>query len=180
MGEYADMSTRAAGVVLGVGLWTLCLSLSAAATEPADYSAYRSEVEEGVVLAGSLDLTALRAAHPGAVRVVDLRTEPEGTPEEAASAAELGISYTNIPVAGARIDPAQVAELRAVLAGKDSGELLVVHCGTGNRAGMLWGAMLLEDGMPLADVEAEVAGVVTKTPINDALEAYAKSLDAGL
>ena len=163
-------------------LWALCLTVwaSAAAAESGDYSAYTSEVEEGVVLAGSLDLAALRAAHPGTVRVVDLRTEPEGTPEEAASAADLDIEYTNIPVAGARIEPAQVAELRSVLEGVQAGELLVVHCGTGNRAGMLWGAMLLEDGMPLSEVEAEVAGVVTKAPINDALKAYAKSLDAGL
>lgn len=143
-------------------------------------SPYVSEVDDGVVLAGTLDLEALRASHDGTVRIVDLRTEPEGAPEEAAAAAALSLEYTNIPVAGASVVPEQVAALRAALDGVAPGELLVVHCGTGNRAGMLWGAMLLEDGMALEDVEKTVSGVVTKAPINDALKAYAKTLDGGL
>ena len=118
-------------------------------------SPYVSEVDDGVVLAGTLDLEALRASHDGTVRIVDLRTEPEGAPEEAAAAAALSLEYTNIPVAGASIVPEQVAALRAALDGVAPGELLVVHCGTGNRAGMLWGAT--ETGRYPARVSGELA-----------------------
>jgi hypothetical protein len=45
---------------------------------------------------------------------------------------------------------------------------------------MLWGSMKLEAGVPLEQVQENVSGVVTKAPISEALEAYAKSLDAGL
>jgi hypothetical protein len=76
------------------------------------YSEYLSQVEDNVVLAGALDLDVLRASHQGAIRVVDLRTEGEGAPEEAAAAETLGIGYTNIPVSSAAIDAAQVGALR--------------------------------------------------------------------
>jgi len=165
------------GITSALSLAGLLVWTSSASAEAGAFSPYASEVEEGVVLAGTLDLTALKASHDGTVRVVDLRTEPEGTPEEATAAAALGLDYTNIPVAGASIDPEQVAALRAVLDGVPSGDLLVVHCASGNRAGMLWGAMLLENGMSLEEVEQAVSGVVTKAPIAEALKAYAQTLD---
>ncbi len=162
-------------MVLGwMALWA-----SAALAETAAYSPFSSEVDDGVVLAGTLDLAALRASHEGTIRVIDLRTEPEGTPVEAAAAADLGMVYTNIPVAGASIDPVQVGQLRDALSPSASEDLVIVHCASGNRAGMLWGAMLLEEGVPLTEVEEKVAGVVTKAPITGALEAYSKSLESG-
>jgi uncharacterized protein (TIGR01244 family) len=163
--------------------WLLWLGLLLAGQVSADqgaFSDYQSQVADGVVLAGTLDLEALRASHNGTIRVVDLRTEPEGTPEEEAEAEKLGLEYTNIPVPGAVINPDQVAELRTALAGAEEGDLVVVHCASGNRAGMLWGAMKLEAGVPLEQVQENVSGVVTKAPVSEALEAYAKSLDAGL
>ena len=172
--------------LLVVGLLTVSLGSAGnlmardEAASAADFSAYQSTVAPGVVLAGALDLQKLRDSHRGDIRIIDLRTEAEGTPEEAAAAGALGLSYANIPVAGALIEPGQVAELRGLLDAAQPGDLVVVHCGTGNRAGMLWGAAELERGVPLETVLEDVSGVVTKEPISDALEAYAAERDAGL
>lgn len=125
------------------GLWT-ATACSADATsdnaEPASgFSDYLSEVREGVYLAGLLDLQALRKESDGPIRVIDLRTAAEGTDAEAAAAESLGLDYTNIPVSSVTVDPAQVDALRATLSGLDRDTLVVVHCATGNRAGLLWG-----------------------------------------
>ena len=152
----------------------------ARAAEDTPYSPYLSQVEDNVVLAGALDLDALRASREGTIRVIDRRTEGEGAPEEAAAAAALGISYTNIPVSSATIDSAQVAELKDALGAARPDELVVVHCRSGNRAGLLWGAAQLEAGVPLEVVQENVSGIVTSEPIAEGLESYAKQLDAGL
>lgn len=163
------------------------VSVTAAAEETspvngngASFSEYLSEVDENVYLAGTLDLDALRNVKDGPIQIIDLRTASEGTEEEAAAAAALGLDYANIPVSSATVDPVQVDALRAALAGVDPEALVVVHCASGNRAGLLWGAVQLADGVPLDTVRAEVSPVLTKQPVIDGLDAYAKTVDAGL
>jgi len=173
------MKDRMAALLVGLACAAL-LAGSVQADDELAFSKYMSQVDENVVLAGLLDLEALRATHSGSIRVVDLRTAPEGAPEEAMVAEELGLEYTNIPVASAAVDAAQVAALRSALDEAGEGDLVVVHCASGNRAGMLWGAMQLEAGVPLDQVKEAVSGIVTKAPVTEGLEAYAKTLDAGL
>ena len=178
-------------VNLNIGSWLtlMCLLVCATAvraddqstqvSEGAEFSVYSSEVGENLVLAGELDLQALRAAHDGGILVVDLRTEKEGAPEEAAAAQALGLAYTNIPVSSAEIDASQVSALQQALDGASADDLVVVHCRSGNRAGLLWGATQLEAGVPIGEVHERVSGIVTMEPISQGLEAYAKRLDAG-
>lgn len=152
----------------------------ARADEAARYSEYLSQVGENRVLAGALDLNALRSSYEGSIRVIDLRTAAEGAAEEAIEAEGLGMEYANIPVSSAVVDAAQVAALRDTLNAAGPDELVVVHCRSGNRAGLLWGALQLEAGKPLEQVQEEVSGVVTAPRIVEGLAAYAKTLDAGL
>jgi len=157
----------------------LLLSLAARAGDAAGaYSEHLQQVDDHTVIAGALNLDALHAAHPADVLVVDLRTPPEGTAAEAEAAAALGIDYTNIPVAGTTVDPLQVEQLRAALADANDDTLVVVHCASGNRAALLWGAMQLTDGASLPDVQAELSAVLTKEPAIEGLAAYARTLDA--
>jgi uncharacterized protein (TIGR01244 family) len=142
------------------------------------YSPRMKQVDDHTVIAGVLDLASLHAAHPGKVLVVDLRTPVEGTAEEAEAAAQLGIDYTNIPVAGAAVEPSQVDQLRTALDDADGDTFVVVHCASGNRAGMLWGALQLQDGVPLPEVQARLAGILDKPPAIEGLEAYARTLNA--
>lgn len=143
------------------------------------YSQHLLEVDERTVIAGLLDLEALRAAHPGKVHIVDMRTAEEGTAEEAAAAEAMGLNYTNIPVSSATVDPAQVEMLRATLAGADPDALVVVHCVSGNRAGMLWGAAQVAAGAPVEEVRDRLSGILTKPPAIEGLTGFAQSLNGG-
>lgn len=155
----------------------LCLAGSTLAEESA-YSDYVSQVDDRLVLAGALDLDRLRSTEAGEVLVVDLRTAAEGTAEEAAAAEALGLGYANIPVSSVTVDPTQVAELRGVLEGAGPEALVVVHCATGNRAGMLWGAVQVEAGRPVSEVRQSLSDILTKQPAIDGLAAYAASLES--
>jgi uncharacterized protein (TIGR01244 family) len=159
-------------LLLSAGCWLSSVAWSE------DFSSQLAVVDERVVVAGLVDLDALRAEHPGDVLVVDLRTEAEGTPEEAARAASLGLGYRNIPVSSATVDPNQVATLNSVLAEAAPDTLVVVHCVSGNRAGMLWGAAALEQGIALEEIRLRLDGVLTKQPTIDGLEAYAAAKNA--
>ncbi|HEY5647059.1 MAG TPA: sulfur transferase domain-containing protein [Pseudomonadales bacterium] len=143
------------------------------------FSAQIKAVDERTVIAGLVDLNALRAAHPEKVLVVDLRTAAEGAEAEGDAAAALGMDYVNSPVASASVDPVQVDALRTTLAGADPEALIVVHCATGNRASMLWGAMRLADGSPMSEVRGNLDGILTKQPAIDGLDAFARTLNAG-
>ena len=177
------MNNRIRRLLTGlVPVLTLMLVATGAtrAEENYRYSEYVSQVRENVVLAGALDLEALRSSHEGSIRIIDLRTAAEGSSEEAIDADVLGMEYANIPVSSAEVNAAQVAALRGELNSAGPDELVIVHCRTGNRAGLLWGAVQLEAGIPLEQVQEEVSGVVTAPPIAEGLAAYAKTLDAGL
>jgi protein tyrosine phosphatase (PTP) superfamily phosphohydrolase (DUF442 family) len=141
-------------------------------------------VTPSVILAGELRPGALEHLAPGSV-VIDLRVPEATTPsavevvpgvaEEAAEAARLGLDHRNVPVAGAAFTEAQLDEVAAILA--EAGErTVVVHCATGNRAAMIWGALALRQGAPLADVMDTVAPVATRQPVRDALADYAEAL----
>jgi protein tyrosine phosphatase (PTP) superfamily phosphohydrolase (DUF442 family) len=147
------------------------------ANEADSYASQILAVADGVVLAGVVDLTSLRSVQQGPVTVVDLRTEAEGVTAAAIVAGELGLTYHNLPVAGASIDPAQLNELRNLLDGRRDDEFMVIHCASGNRAGMLWGALALEQGENLEIVRAELAPILNKTPAIDALEEFAATLE---
>jgi uncharacterized protein (TIGR01244 family) len=153
-------------------------SLSGWAAE-VPFSNQAAVINDRLVIAGLVDLEALKAAHGDNVLVVDLRTEAEGVPAEREAAGTLGLSYENIPVSSVVVDPDQVARLSSVLAGVDADTLVVVHCVSGNRAGMLWGASRVQAGDSLGSVKASLAPVLNKQPPIGGLEAFAASLDAG-
>jgi len=91
-----------------------------------------------VATAGQPSPEQLRAAKAqGLKRIVNLRphSEPIGF-DEAALAAELGIDYVNIPVAGpGDISVDKARELDAAL--QNAGGPVLVHCASSNRVGAL-------------------------------------------
>jgi len=142
-----------------------------AAEQP--FSAQHLWIGDNLVVAGLIDLDALKASFPGSVLVVDLRTPPEGTAEEAAAAAALGMLYRNIPVAGVSIDDAQVTELNTVLNDTSPDSLVVLHCASGNRAGMLWAAGQIREGGDVEDLLEQLSPVLNKPPAIEAVRTYA-------
>src|SRR5690606_8137804 len=99
------------------------------------------------------DLPALRAA--GITRVIDLTPDAE-TPtfDEAAAVRAAGLSYDNLPIAGAGdLSPASVTAFDQLLRGTEGPTL--VHCASGNRVGAM--AALRAAWLQRADEEAAIA-----------------------
>ncbi|MFU8815260.1 MAG: hypothetical protein ACNA7W_07935 [Pseudomonadales bacterium] len=133
-------------------------------------------VAPGIVLTSELYPGALDLMEPSETLIIDMRTAPEGTAEEAAAAALRGIAYHNQPISSAAISIADLDAVAAVLA--DAGTRTVVwHCATGNRAGLFWGALELRRGAPLAAVLENLEGVVTSEAVRDALGEFAAGLE---
>ena len=134
-------------------------------------------IGDNLVLSGLLDLQALKDSFPGTVLIVDLRTAAEGTAEEQAAAAAFGMDYRNIPVAGVAIVDDQVAELDGILSQTSPDSLVVLHCASGHRAGMLWAANQINKGQNVDDLLEQLAPLVTKEPVIDAIRTFAGGQD---
>ncbi len=151
------------------------LSISSSAWADDFPAAERSlRVANSVWLTSKPDLQQLKSEKVAEVLIIDLRTPAEGTDDAAAQARRLGLRYQNIPVGGAVIEPASVAALSALLAANEEGDV-IVHCRSGNRAGLLWGAVQLEQGVPLEEVLVSVSGIVSRPEIENALNDYAQA-----
>lgn len=156
-----------------LALTVLLSGVSALAGEfPGRISDNQLVVAPNVVLAGKLHAPALAAVDSAGIVVIDLRTPGEGIAEEADHAWRLGIPYRNVPVAGAELHGDQVAEVARLLAGAGERTVLI-HCASGNRAALLWGAVQIDAGRPLDDVLAALAPLEVRQPVRDALADYA-------
>lgn len=81
--------------------------------------------------------------------VVNLRTEKEGSADEAAKVRAAGLGYVDIPVSTEAPTIAQVAEFAKLMA--NSGDFpVLVHCHTGNRVGAMWALYRSQTGTPAA------------------------------
>ena len=146
------------------------------AAEPGPLSERLLTLEGGVVLAGALSPEALAAAEP--VTIVDLRTPAEGTAAEAEVAKAAGHSYHNLPVPGAVVEADTVAALKGILDDPDRAGPVVVHCASGNRAALLYGAVALERGESLETLQADLEPLLTSQGAIDALTAEAEAAGA--
>lgn len=150
------------------GLVVANLVLAGGADLPA-ISKYLSQVEPRLWLAGSLDMNALRHWDPASTVIIDLRTADEGIAKERAQVQAVGMDYYSVPVTGATLVDADLRRLAELLRER-SADSVIVHCVSGNRAGLAWGALQLDHGQDLPAVLHAVSGVVTKDTIVQALE----------
>ncbi len=115
----------------------------------------RGEPLENLTTGGQPDAASLEAlAASGFTTVIDLRgpTEDRGFDEQAA-VEELGMSYVSLPVDGANgVTFENAAVLNRFLSEAEGPVLL--HCGSGNRAGAL---LTLSEKLNGADDEAAIA-----------------------
>lgn len=89
--------------------------------------------------------------------VVNLRREGEAFPEnEGELARAVGMAYLHIPLGGEDLVEAHAAQLAAALDAHGDVPVLI-HCGSGNRVGALWGLhVALRDGLS-ADEGVQIA-----------------------
>jgi uncharacterized protein (TIGR01244 family) len=88
--------------------------------------------------------------------VINLRTEGERgyLAGEGAALQEAGVRYVHVPLTASTFSAADVAAIRALL-DDPAARPVLVHCTSGNRVGMVWGAVAASRGKSVEDAEAE-------------------------
>lgn len=129
------------------------------------------EVAPNITLAGSLTEQAPKLIKRSNAVVIDLRHPDEGIDLESAQMQSLNVPYYNLPVRPNTFDQTTVNQF-AELLDEHSGRPIIVHCQSGNRAGLLWAALLKERGMSSANASSAVAAIVTKPVIHQAIQQY--------
>ena len=126
-----------------------------------------------VTLAGALAPEAIQTLAASDALVVDLRGAEEGSAVEARAMALAGVDYVHLPQTAQPPAVGDVEFFRDLLA-VNGGRPVVVHCRSGNRAGLLWGAYRLQQGAALPDVLTEVESIATSKVIRQAIADYAQ------
>ncbi len=137
--------------------WTLFLGAFVFGTSLAQQGELRNRMEphENLTTSGQPNLDSLESlAESGYTTIIDLRRPEESRGiDEQAAVEGLGMSYINLPVDGANgINYENAAALNRFLSGANGPVL--VHCGSGNRAGAL---LALTEKLNGADNEAALA-----------------------
>ena len=138
-------------------------------------------IDERVAVAGQLQPEDMHEiAQAGYVAVVNNRPDREamfGQPrtaelQQAAEAA--GLVFLDLPFSGPRASPDQVRAFADLLTNRPG--RVVAYCKSGLRSALLWGAMAVAQGHPLADVLA-AAGRAGQDlePVGDAIAALGEA-----
>jgi protein tyrosine phosphatase (PTP) superfamily phosphohydrolase (DUF442 family) len=131
------------------------------------------QVTETVTLAGLLPDAMIPSLQEEDVLVIDLRTPDEGIQTEVDLLSAENVEYVNIPVGRSPLERATVDRFSQLINGNFERKILV-HCSSGNRAGILWAAYLIDKGVPVIDAVDKVLPVVTKEPAHQAILDYAQ------
>ena len=124
-------------------------------------------IAPGVAGGGQVDLADFPSmAESGYSLIVNLRLPGEPFPENEKDMAEsAGMAYVAIPMSGKNMSPIHAQRLAEALEEHGKGNSLI-HCGSGNRVGGLWGLYVgLRDGLS-AEQAVEVgraAGMVSES-----------------
>lgn len=111
------------------------------------------------VAAGGPPTAEQIAAMPsqGYATIINLRTDSEpGVDAEAKAAERAGLHYVRIPVSGSTLDLATASAVRQALRDAPDGDILL-HCGSGNRVGAVWGLIQALDAGVSEDEAVETA-----------------------
>jgi len=161
--------TKFAALLLGLALTA---AADDEATQPRLPVANVVTATPTVAIGGMLGPGAAEAlVAQGFTRVIDLRNPEEGTADEAATLSSLGLQYINFPTGGTAPSSDRLAEFTALLDAAPEQRTLL-HCASGNRAGMMWGLYRREQGIPLDQILSELHGVVTKEPLLDIVRTW--------
>lgn len=104
-----------------------------------------SRATEQIAISGLIgDGGAQALASHGFKTIIDLRTANEGTADEKALVERNGMNYINIPMTVAGISEEQLtAFTKAIEAAQTP---VLIHCGSGNRAGAMWASYQIRKG----------------------------------
>lgn len=166
--------------IVTVAAFTLLLALPAQTAEPpfgdAPQAPYGDKVSGDVInynraapqvgTAGRLEGNAVAEAKQLGFRsILDLRGPDEGLEPEQRAAAEVGITYINIPVTERAPTPAQVRAFAEAIENPANLPVLV-HCQSSNRSGAMWALYRAYKGIPpeIAIEEGRTNGLTSREP----------------
>ncbi len=129
-----------------------------------------SRASDQIAISGMIGDGGVQAlASHGFKTIIDLRTSTEGTEAEKALVDATGMNYINIPMTVAGISDEQ---LEAFTKAVESAETpILIHCGSGNRAGAMWASYQIKKGVDpeLALAAGRKAGM--RTPMEEKVRA---------
>ena len=129
-------------------------------------------VSEWVTLAGRIDHRSAEDLRREDTLVIDLRMDEEdGLKDEQDRLANAGVQYVHLPTGRSVPSVAQVRRLEKVLNDNPNRPILL-HCSSGNRAGMLWATHLIEQGMDPESALKRVQPIANRAPIQQAILGY--------
>ncbi len=144
-------------------------------TPPPVISSHQHAVTQRVTLAGLVDPDSYDYLQEVDATVIDLRTAKEGTQAEARALAGKGVFYVHVPMGAGGLSAADVELLGDVLEARAE-QPVVLHCASGNRAAVLWGALRVTQGADLEEVIREVEPIA-RPPSLEAIRKYAENLE---
>lgn len=105
-----------------------------------------SRATEQIAISGLIGDGGVQAlVATGFKTVIDLRTANEGTADEKALVERAGMTYFNVPMTVAGISEEQLAAFTQAI---ESAQIpILIHCGSGNRAGAMWASYQIKKGM---------------------------------
>ena len=130
------------------------------------------EVQPNVLLVGGIQSDSAPLLSQHHVVFVELRQNDEEfvyLDHQALSAHRVRI--VRMPMGRQAPKPEQVASLNEILE-ENRDRLIVLHCSSGNRAGLLWASLLRQRGWSFEDALGAVSPLVTREPIVEAVRQY--------
>ncbi len=105
-----------------------------------------SRATEQIAISGLIGDGGVQAlVATGFKTVIDLRTANEGTADEKALVDRAGMNYINIPMTVAGISEEQLADFTKAI---ETAQMpVLIHCGSGNRAGAMWASYQIKKGV---------------------------------
>ena len=101
--------------------------------------------------------------------VIDMRTVTEGTREEKALVEGAGMVYVNIPMTVANISEDHLKAFTEAF--EKSPKPVLIHCGSGNRAGAIWASYLISQGTDAEEALTEGRKAGMRLPLEERVRA---------
>ncbi|MDN3639061.1 sulfur transferase domain-containing protein [Simiduia curdlanivorans] len=130
----------------------------------ANFHQHSDQIATGGLVTGDA-LVVLKAQ--GYEQIIDLRSAAETPEEEGEAAKQLGLTWFNFPMTGELPSAEQIQQFGAALGDKKT----LVHCRSGNRAGMAWSLWQISQGVELEQALAEGRAMGMKDGFEQAIRA---------
>jgi uncharacterized protein (TIGR01244 family) len=169
---------RHAAILILAALW-VAASAAAETPETAEGIPNYKRLSPDLAAAGQPTGDAIaRLKEMGFRTVINLRTEAEGTAEEKAAVLGQGLRYVSVPVTPDSFSLADARAVAAVLADPTAGPVLL-HCGSSNRVGAVYGVVQALKGKTAAEAEAAArAAGLSSEPMAEAMRRVAAEAGA--